>query len=112
MAPDRGVPAGVLPTLTLADVSSGWTEPRPSRQGRPMVDEAPSAMDRDLHMPMLGFDSAKGSEFINVIRRAGVTFTRAGLQRELRGATWSTRKGDVVRQAVGYLRLARFPRLA
>ncbi len=97
-------------TLTLTDVSSGWTEPRALKnKAHRWVFEALAAMERDLPMPLLGFDSDNGSEFINTTLSAwfaerGVTFTRGRPYRKNDGCYVEQKNGAVVRQAVGYLR--------
>ncbi|MGH7364216.1 MAG: integrase catalytic domain-containing protein, partial [Candidatus Methylomirabilales bacterium] len=97
-------------TLTLTDVASGWTEPRalPNKAHR-WVHEALTAMEGELPMPLLGFDSDNGSEFINTtlsewFAERGVTFTRGRPYRKNDGCYVEQKNGAVVRQAVGYLR--------
>lgn len=97
-------------TLTLTDVASGWTEPRALRnKAHRWVHDALTAMERELPMPLLGFDSDNGSEFINTTLSAwfverGVTFTRGRPYRKNDGCYVEQKNGAVVRQAVGYLR--------
>jgi len=97
-------------TLTLTDVASGWTEPRALKnKAHRWVFQALTAMERDLPMPLLGFDSDNGGEFINTTLSAwfdqrGVTFTRGRPYRKNDGCYVEQKNGAVVRQAVGYLR--------
>jgi hypothetical protein len=111
VAHDGGDPRGVYCyTLTLTDVCTGWTETRalPNRAHR-WVLEAMPALRRDLPVPMLGFDSDNGSEFINGdlyawLTTGRITFTRSRPYRKNDNCFVEQKNGAVVRQAVGYLR--------
>jgi hypothetical protein len=73
------------------------------------VFEALASMQQDLPVPMLGFDSDNGSEFINRtlsqwFSERGVTFTRGRPYTKNDGCYVEQKNGAVVRQAVGHLR--------
>jgi len=97
-------------TLTLTDVSSGWTEVRALKnKAHRWVLEALAALERELPIPVLGFDSDNGGEFVNTdlfawVTARGVTFTRGRPYRKNDGCFVEQKNGAVVRQAVGYLR--------
>jgi len=97
-------------TLTLTDVCTGWTETRALRnRAHRWVLEAMPALQRDLPVPMLGFDSDNGSEFINGdlytwLTQRKITFTRTRPFRKNDNCFVEQKNGAVVRQAVGYLR--------
>jgi integrase-like protein len=111
VAHEGGDPRGVFCyTLTLTDVWSGWTELRALKnRAHVWVIEAMTALERDLPVPVLGFDSDNGSEFMNAdlvewcaARR--VQFTRTRPYRKNDNCFVEQKNGQVVRQAVGYLR--------
>jgi transposase InsO family protein len=97
-------------TLTLTDVCTGWTETRALRnRAHRWVLEAMPELTRDLPVPMLGFDSDNGSEFINGdlydwLAHRKITFTRSRPYRKNDNCFVEQKNGAVVRQAVGYLR--------
>ena len=108
---DGGSPRGEFcQTLTLTDVSSGWTEARALRnKAHRWVFEALAEMEHDLPVPLLGFDSDNGSEFIDTtltqwFSERGITFTRGRPYTKNDGCYVEQKNGAVVRQAVGHLR--------
>jgi hypothetical protein len=108
---EGGDPNGVFCyTLTLTDVCTGWTETKALRnRAHHWVLEAMVELERDLPVPMLGFDSDNGGEFINgdlhtwlTHRKINFTRTRPGHKND--NCFVEQKNGAVVRQAVGYLR--------
>ncbi|MFL5798907.1 MAG: transposase family protein, partial [Actinomycetota bacterium] len=111
VAHDGGDPRGVYCyTLTLTDVCTGWTETRALRnRAHRWVLESVAHLERDLPVPMLGFDSDNGGEFINGdlftwLSQRKITFTRSRPYRKNDNCFVEQKNGAVVRQAVGYLR--------
>lgn len=71
--------------------------------------EAVRALEQELPVPVLGFDSDNGSEFVNAdlfafLTQRRITFTRTRPWRENDNRFVEQKNGAVVRQAVGYLR--------
>ncbi|MFL5797740.1 MAG: integrase, partial [Actinomycetota bacterium] len=71
--------------------------------------ESVAHLERDLPVPMLGFDSDNGGEFINGdlftwLSQRKITFTRSRPYRKNDNCFVEQKNGAVVRQAVGYLR--------
>jgi hypothetical protein len=111
VAHEGGDPRGMFCyTLTLTDVWSGWTELRALKnRAHVWVVEAMTALEADLPVPLLGFDSDNGSEFMNADLMAwcaarSVQFTRSRPYRKNDNCFVEQKNGAVVRQAVGYLR--------
>ncbi|MDR1142659.1 MAG: transposase family protein [Spirochaetaceae bacterium] len=97
-------------TLTLTDVSSGWTEERALRNSaHRWVKEQVAAVRSSLPFPLLGIDSDNGREFINHQLLAFCTehhiqFTRSRPYRKNDNCFVEQKNGDVVRKNVGYHR--------
>lgn len=97
-------------TLTLTDVSTGWTEPRALRtKARRWVVEAIDEIRQVLPFPLLGLDSDNGAEFINHHLFAyctdnKITFTRGRPYRKNDSCHVEQKNWTVVRQSVGYSR--------
>lgn len=71
--------------------------------------EALTALPRELPVPLLGFDTDNGGEFLNTTVVAWcseqrITFTRTRPYRKNDNCFVEQKNGAVVRQAVGYLR--------
>lgn len=108
---DGGITAGQFcVTLTLTDVSSGWTEPAAvANKAQRHVHRALLEIADRLPFPLLGLDSDNGSEFINdqVLRlctERGITFTRSRPYRKNDNCFVEQKNWTVVRQQVGYAR--------
>ncbi len=102
---------GCLYTITLTDVSTGWTECLPLlNRGREAVLAALQRARALFPFPLLGLDTDNGGEFINeevaaYCVREQITFTR-GRPYEKRDQCFVEQKnGVVVRQVVGHGRL-------
>jgi hypothetical protein len=102
---------GCLYTITLTDVSTGWTECLPLlNRGREAVLAALQRARALFPFPILGLDTDNGGEFINeevaaYCVREQNTFTR-GRPYEKRDQCFAEQKnGVVVRQVVGHGRL-------
>jgi len=111
VAHEGGDPRGVFCyTLTLTDVFTGWTELRALKnRAHVWVIEAMASLERELPIPILGFDSDNGVEFMNNDLCAWCTgrhiqFTRTRPYRKNDNCFVEQKNGAVVRQAVGYLR--------
>jgi hypothetical protein len=97
-------------TLTLTDVSTGWTEVRALRnKAQRWVGEAMAEVAEILPFRLLGIDSDNGSEFINNNLFAWcceheVTFTRSRPFRKNDNCFVEQKNWAVVRRAAGYLR--------
>jgi hypothetical protein len=97
-------------TLTLTDVSSGWTEERGLRnRAYSRVVKATAEVKDSLPFKMLGLDSDNGGEFINNelimwCHENNVTFTRSRPYRKNDNCFVEQKNGDIVRKTVGYLR--------
>ncbi len=101
-----------LYTLTLTDLATGWTE------CLPLVEKSADAVLAALEQahtlfpfPLLGIDTDSGSEFLNAeliayCEQKRLTFTRGrpGIKNDQ--AHVEQKNGAVVREAVGYVRLA------
>lgn len=97
-----------LNTIVLTDIATSWTECfallRRSEEG---VIQALRTAQHVLPVPLLGFDSDNGSEFINhglieFCREQGITFTRSRAWKKNDQAHVEERNGSVVRRTVGY----------
>jgi len=102
------VSGSYLYTLDMTDIVTGWTECEPllDRHAGTVL-AAIKRIRARLPMPMLGFDSDNGSEFINetlfeYFRREGIEFTRSRAYKKNDQAHIEERNGSVVRRLVGY----------
>lgn len=97
-----------LHSLTLTDISTGWTECVPLlRRSDADVRKALEGIRNVLPFPLLGLDTDNGSEFINhelmkFCESECITFTRARAYRKNDQAHVEEKNGSVVRRAVGY----------
>lgn len=105
-----------LYTLTLTDISTGWTELLPLLNRT--QDAVIAALKRAQHLlpfPILGIDTDNGAEFINVelltfCQREEITFTRGRPKRSNDQCYVEQKNGQIVRQVVGYDRfVGEFP---
>lgn len=97
-------------TLTVTDITTGWTENRAVRnKAEVWVLAALEKIVAGFPFPVLGIDSDNGSEFINAhlltfCRDNEITFTRARPGHKNDGAHVEQKNWSVVRQTVGYHR--------
>lgn len=97
-------------TLTITDISTGWTETRSVRnKAQKWVFAAIQEATAAFPFPILGIDSDNGSEFINwgLLRwceQEQLTFTRSRSGNKNDGAHVEQKNWHVVRQTVGYHR--------
>lgn len=97
-------------TLTITDISTGWTETRSVRnKAQKWVFAAIKEATAAFPFPILGIDSDNGSEFINwgLLRwceQEQLTFTRSRSGNKNDGAHVEQKNWHVVRQTVGYHR--------
>jgi hypothetical protein len=97
-----------LYTLTLTDVSTGWTECLPLlHRGQDAVIQAVTHARRLLPVPIRGLDTDNGGEFINAAMLAycaseQITFTRGRVARSNDQCFVEQKNGSIVRQLVGY----------
>jgi hypothetical protein len=102
---------GYLYTLTLTDVTTGWTECLPLLYRSQETVLAALQQARLLFpFPILGIDTDNGGEFINetvltYCEQAHITFTRGRPYLENDQCYVEQKNGAVVRQVVGYDRL-------
>lgn len=97
-------------TLTMTDISSGWTECAPLM--RKTDDEVVAAIKKvrnRLPIPLLGLDTDNGSEFINhtlsdYCKDQNIVFTRSRVFKSNDQAHVEQKNGSVVRRLVGYKR--------
>ncbi len=95
-------------TLDVTDVSTGWTEMRTvPNKAQIHVFAALKHIRQDLPFPLLGIDSANGSEFINdeLVRycdQEHLTFTRGRAGRKNDNPYVEQKNWSVVRRLVGY----------
>ncbi len=97
-----------LNTLTVTDVSTGWTEcfALPNKT-QAAVTQAISELRQRLPFPLLGIDSDNGSEFINdtlfrYCMAEKITFTRSRPYNKNDQAHVEQKNWSVVRHTVGY----------
>ena len=97
-----------LNTLTLTDITTGWTECLPllNRSQRAVTEAVDQAQTR-FPFPILGLDSDNGSEFINAnllryCKRQHITFTRSRPYKKNDQAHVEQKNWSIVRQLVGY----------
>lgn len=97
-------------TLTITDISTGWTETRSVKnKAQKWVFAAIKEATAAFPFPIVGIDSDNGSEFINweLLRwceREQLTFTRSRSGNKNDGAHVEQKNWHVVRQTVGYHR--------
>ncbi|MGY4544565.1 hypothetical protein ACVWY0_004513 [Arthrobacter sp. UYNi723] len=97
-------------TLTITDISTGWTETRSVRnKAQKWVFAAIKEATAAFPFPVRGIDSDNGSEFINwgLLRwceQEQLTFTRSRSGNKNDGAHVEQKNWHVVRQTVGYHR--------
>ena len=97
-------------TLTVTDISTGWTETRSVRnKAQKWVFAAIKDATAAFPFPILGIDSDNGSEFITweLLRwceQEELTFTRSRSGNKNDGAHVEQKNWHVVRQTVGYHR--------
>jgi hypothetical protein len=107
-----------LCTLCAVDIVTGWTELEAVwGKGQERVGGAIHRARQRLPMPLLGWDSDSGSEFINealwrYCQREGITFTRGRAYRKNDSAHVEQKNGAVVRRWVGYDRFTTKPAYA
>ena len=97
-----------LNTLTVVDVSTGWTECLAvSQRTQKAVFEAILELRQRLPFPLLGIDSDNGGEFINDLLyryclNEQITFTRSRPYQKNDQARVEQKNWSVVRHTVGY----------
>ena len=97
-----------LNTLTVVDISTGWTECLAVYQKtQQAVFEAILQLRQRLPFPLLGIDSDNGGEFINDIlyrycQTEKITFTRSRPYRKNDQAHVEQKNWSVVRHLIGY----------
>lgn len=102
----------VVHSLTMTDIASTWTEIRALKtKARRWVLQAIENIRQALPFPLLGMDSDNGGEFINEELMAyclaqKLTFTRSRPYRKNDSCFVEQKNYSIVRQAVGYARLA------
>jgi len=95
-------------TLTMTDVSTGWTELRAVQtKAQVFVFDAIQFIRRQLPVQLLGIDSDNGGEFINdQLRRycetEHITFTRGRVGRKNDNAYVEQKNWSVTRKLLGY----------
>jgi hypothetical protein len=101
-----------LNTLSVVDVATGWYEAVAVwGRGQERVGGAVHRVREYLPMPMLGFDSDNGSEFINrgmrdYCTRNHITFTRSRSYKKNDSCHIEQKNWSVVRRVVGYQRFS------
>ena len=99
-------------TLTLTDISSGWTEcVALAVRDSSLVVQGLESLRNSMPFPLLGIDSDNGGEFINdgvleFAKRHGLDFTRSRPYKKNDQAWVEQKNGSVVRRLVGYGRLS------
>lgn len=99
-----------LNSLVLTDITTGWTECFALLHKTEFeVIKALKKAANILPVPILGFDSDNGGEFINYslvgyCNRTGITFTRSRSYKKNDQAHVEEKNGSVVRRTVGYSR--------
>jgi len=97
-------------TLTATDVALCWTEFRALKnKARKWTMEAADNIRKNFPVPIRGFDSDSGSEFINLYfknycEEYQITFTRGRARHSNDNCFVEQKNGDVVRKTVGYFR--------
>jgi hypothetical protein len=106
------IEGGYLYTLTLTDVATGWTECRPLLYRSQETVLAALQRARTLFpFPILGIDTDNGGEFINEVlitycEQEHISFTRGRPYLKNDQCFVEQKNGAIVRQVVGYDRLA------
>ena len=97
-----------LNTLTLTDITTGWTECLPllRKSAGDVIIGLKLAQDL-LPFPLLGVDTDNGSEFINYelmdfCEENKITFTRSRAYRKNDQAHVEEKNGSIVRRVIGY----------
>jgi hypothetical protein len=99
-----------LCTLTMTDVSSGWTEPiGVLNKAQKHVFQGLQCVRKRLPFPVLGIDTDNGTEFLNahLIRycmQERITFTRSRPYKKNDNCFVEEKNNSVVRRSVGYSR--------
>jgi hypothetical protein len=107
-----------LHTLCAVDIVTGWTElDAVWGKHQERVGGAIHRARQRLPMPLLGWDSDSGSEFINeafwrYCQREAITFTRGRAYRKNDSAHVEQKNGAVVRRWIGYDRFTTKPAYA
>ena len=97
-------------TLSVTDISTGWTEMRAVRnKAQTHVFAALLRIRQLLPFPLLGLDSDNGAEFINdelwrYCDQEHITFTRSRTSRKNDNAYVEQKNWSVIRRLVGYIR--------
>jgi hypothetical protein len=97
-------------TLTVTDVALGWTEVRALKnKAKKWTLEAADDIYASFPVPVRGFDSDGGAEFINWYFKdwceaRKITFTRGRSRHSNDNCFVEQKNGDVVRKTVGYAR--------
>jgi hypothetical protein len=97
-------------TLSVTDISSGWTETRAVRnKAQRHVFEALKDIETRQPFPYRGIDSDNGSEFINAhlynwCKQRGICFTRSRPNRKNDNCHVEQKNWHVVRRNIGYNR--------
>jgi hypothetical protein len=100
-------------TLTLTDVSTGWTETEAAKnKARCHVFDALTAVRARLPFPLLGLDCDNGAEFINTHLKEycedqKITFTRSRTYHKNDNCYVEQKNYSIVRRTVGYYRYDR-----
>ena len=99
-----------IQTLTVTDISSGWTECAPVLvREQTLLAEVLAGVGKSLPFALLGFDTDNDAVFMNATVRDycqshGIEFTRCRPYRKNDQAWVEQKNGAVVRRAVGYRR--------
>jgi len=107
-----------LNTLTVVDVSTGWTECLALlHRSQTLVFEEILNLRQRLPFPLLGIDSDNGSEFINELLygyclKEEITFTRSRPYKKNDQARVEQKNWSVVRHTIGYDRYETVDELA
>jgi hypothetical protein len=97
-------------TLTMTDMSSGWTECGSIRNNASKwILEAVEGLREEFPFPVTGFDSDNGSEFINHdvadwLQKEDIAFTRSRPYKKNDQATVESKNNHVVRKHAFYWR--------
>jgi hypothetical protein len=97
-------------TLTAADVALCWTEARAlQNKARKWAMEAADDIYKAFPVPIKGFDSDSGGEFINQYFKKycgerQINFTRGRARHSNDNCFVEQKNGDVIRKTVGYFR--------
>ena len=105
---------GFVWCVNMTDIATGWTEMRASwNKASESILNQIADIEKSLPMPILGFDSDNGSEFINNIllnyftkREQPVKFTRSRPYRKNDAAHIEQKNFTHIRQLLGYERFS------